>query len=265
MKLRAILACAGIAFLLGCSTLPRAKPHHVLLVGNSVVYWHDVGRIASELDPAIAVDTVAAGGATVQQSNAAELLSSSDYDAVAVQERGGDVLCLSDPGEASSAPCAGMVAAHHAIAMAAKIKQGRPLLLGTYQTSAEVSPYLESAEKQLVQAAGFEDRIPTSEAFQLGRRLQPGFDWLDVDGSHPGADTSAIIALMLVEKIQGRWSRPRALSICRYEVGRSGAAPTHAVTSLVPADEGGCRSLSLEHVAALIRIAVEAERTAGKG
>lgn len=185
----------------------NATEQRVLFVGNSLTYVNSLPAIfeltaqAQPGAPRYRADMYVRPGARLselaQQPRLNQLLDSGVYQVVVLQERGGDVLCLREPGgtvgDAQQA-CGRMTAAHLKLAREAREHGARVLYMGTYQSMPAFSQMLVSAEAELGRRMG----APALEVSETLRGLQQqhaDYPWLYADNSHPGIATTALMAL----------------------------------------------------------------------
>ena len=159
----------------GCAhSAPITTPTWVLFVGNGVVY---AGNLPAVIDaPAFAnhragnSDMIVKDGAALSERVADgpvdHALSAAHYDYVALQERGGDVLCGFNP-DACKIADDGLAA----LASTARAHGHQPWPLGTYQFPPKIS-------KALVETAAAASRlsmphISVSDRLQVARKTPP--------------------------------------------------------------------------------------------
>jgi hypothetical protein len=196
----------------------------ILFVGNSLTYVGNTPAVFDALAAAngstIASDMIVKGGATlaqrVEDGSVARALATKHYDAVVLQERGGDLICSFGPDS-----CADSRIAIAAIAAMARKAGTKAYLLGTYQANPRASKVLVTAEA----AAAADVDIPyleVSEKLQKLRSIAPEIPWQAADGMHPGPGLALLNAVVLHQALLGKSPRVAALTV---------AAPIYGTTS----------------------------------
>lgn len=192
-----------LAVVLGASDLAWAAERidrpdlRVLFVGNSLVY---VGNLPAVFDAlalrngvSVHSDMLVEGGAALSNrladGSVERALSSTRYDYVVLQERGGDFLC----GFGVDA-CMRAAAALPRLAELARDHDSKPLLLGTYQVLPGASRAIVEAESDAAAKIGIA-YVSISNRLQAAMRTSPSGKWLHADRTHPGH------ALVLLEAI----------------------------------------------------------------
>jgi hypothetical protein len=229
------VAVIALALVLGaCSAMSARTPteppaRRVLFVGNSLVYVGNLPAVYCALlaadGYAASCDMIVAGGATLashlDRPAVADALARGDYDAVVLQERGGDLICApADP------RC---MQGRHALGRLAALAGGhgaRVVLLGTYQPHPIASQRLVAGESAAAAAAGVA-YVEISETWQRLRVRAPDLAWLHADGGHPGPALTLLDALRLHEVLEGRLPRAQPIAIAAPDYAPSaGLQPT---------------------------------------
>jgi hypothetical protein len=187
----------------------------VLFVGNSLTYVANtpavLDALASVNHATISSDMLVRGGATLTQrvhdGSIASALAVKRYDAVVLQERGGDLMCSFGPGS-----CTDSRTAIKAIVSLARTSGAKVYLLGTYQGNARASTALVAAESGAAAEVGI-PYVEVSEKLQVLRAEAPSMAWQAADGAHPGADLALLNAVSLYGALLGRLPEPAAFSV----------------------------------------------------
>jgi hypothetical protein len=223
-----------VLVLAACSGPPgprtdAASARRVLFVGNSLVYVGNLPAVYCALlaaqGHAASCDMIVAGGATLashlERTAVADALANGDYDAVVLQERGGDLMCAP-----ADQRC---MQSRHALARLAAMagaRGARVVLLGTYQPHPIASQRLVAGESAAAAAVSI-PYVEISETWQRLRAQSPDLEWLDADGGHPGAALTLLDALRLHEVLEGRLPRAQTLAVEAPDFGPSaGLLPT---------------------------------------
>lgn len=215
--LLSLFACAAMAN-------GNAAEQRVLFVGNSLTYVNSLPVIfeltaqAQPGAPRYRADMYVRPGARLselaQQPRLDQLLDSGAYQVVVLQERGGDVLCLHETGEAlddAGETCERMTAAHLKLARQAREHGARVLYMGTYQPVPKFSQMLVDAEAQQGKEMGA-PALEISETLRNLQRQHADFPWLYADQSHPGIATTELMALRVYQALHpGEPLKPYAL------------------------------------------------------
>jgi hypothetical protein len=212
-------------------------PRRVLFVGNSLVYVGNLPAVYCALlaaeGHAARCDMIVAGGATLAGHLArpavADALAGGDYDAVVLQERGGDLMCSSaDP------RCLQSRDALARLAKMADAAGARVVLLGTYQPHPIASQRLVEGESAAAAAVPMA-YVEISETWQRLRAQSPDQDWLDADGGHPGPALTLLDALRLHDVLEGRLPRAHAMAVDAPDYGpAAGLQPTLRAAAAPP-------------------------------
>lgn len=209
----------ALALCLAAAACPAAEPkprvHEVLFVGNSLTYYGNTPAVYAALSTAnghpASSDMIVEGGATLAQRVAdgqvEQALQTGRYDALVLQERGGDLLCLFGPDS-----CVESRAATMALAGIARKHGVSVVMLGSYQPKPEVSKQLVAAETAASKAAG----IRYAEVSETLRELiarTPELEWFATDGMHPGRALTLLNAIVLHQALHGGLPRVRPLAV----------------------------------------------------
>jgi len=197
------------------SAFAAGTPLHVLFIGNSLIY---TGNLPAVLDALAAANghplqsqMLVKAGATlidrVQDGSAAEVMSRQKFDYVFLQERGGDVICHSDP-----IPCKDSETATLALAALAREHGAKPVMLGTYQPRREASDHLLQAETALAKKAAI-PLVAVTPYFVAGRNHSPQLEWFYADDLHPGADLILLEAALVYRHLYGLLPRSADLTV----------------------------------------------------
>ena len=216
------LALAAISAIGFARAATPAVPRRVLVVGNSIIYTNNLPAalhaliVTQQRDSEVRIDMFAPGGATLTET-VADLrfrvaLRNGHYDAVILQERGGDAICAANAKARGETDCHEMIRAERDLAEAARRAGAAVYFLGTYQLMPPASAALVEGERWL--AARMSARyIEISETWQASRRQLPEMQWLYADGdAHPGLATTALLALRIYGALFGE--PPEAADIC---------------------------------------------------
>jgi hypothetical protein len=216
MRVGWILSVVLAVAWLPCDGAPA--PRHkisVLFVGNSLTYVANTPAVFDALAAAngtpVASDLIVKGGATlterVNDGSVARALAAKRYNAVVLQERGGDLLCLFGPSS-----CVESRKAIKALVSAARKSGAKVYLLGTYQGNSAASKALVAAESAAAAGAGI-PYLEVSEKLQLLRTAAPTMRWQAADRMHPGADSALLNAVSLHQAILGKLPLPSAITV----------------------------------------------------
>ena len=256
--MRLVALFAGLAFALtsmaGIASPRTAVPHRVLLVGNSLVYTNNLPAVlhalilTQERDADVRIDMFAPGGATLAET-VADLrfrvaLRNGHYDAVIMQERGGDAICAANAKARGETDCREMIRAHRDLAEAARRAGAAVFVLGTFQPLPQASAALVEGERWL--AARISARyIEISQAWQALRDRLPDVQWLYADGDpHPGPAMTGLMALRVYAALFG--ADPQPADICtsaRMLTPHDGSSEAVGFDTLI-ADSGGTTCLA---------------------
>ena len=195
----------------------RAHAHRlsVLFVGNTLTYVGNTPAVFDALaaanGTAVSSDMIVKGGATLTQrvndGSVARALAAKRYNAVVLQERGGDLMCSFGPSS-----CGESRKAIKVIVSLAKSSGAKVYLLGTYQGNPAASRSLVAEESAAAAAAGI-PYLEVSEKLQLLRSAAPAMGWQASDGMHPGPDLALLNAASLHQALFGKLPRPSALTV----------------------------------------------------
>lgn len=194
---------------------PPESQQFVLFVGNSLTY---VGNTPAVFDALAAAngksaesDMIVQGGATLAQrvndGSVARALETKRYDAVVLQERGGDLLCSFGP-----ASCLESRKAIKSLASLAADSGTKAYLLGSYQGNPSASQALVSAESAAAVEAGI-PYLEVSEKLQVLRSTPQEFAWTDPDGMHPGPGIALLNAAVLYQALAGTAPVPSTFTV----------------------------------------------------
>lgn len=205
------LICTFFAALLGCTPTkpspPQNTPHKVLFVGNSLTY---VGNLPAVFDALCEAngktchsDMLAQGGVTLTQhateGHVTDVLQAKTFDAVVLQERGGDVIGMAfGSKQTPEAIKKASAEATQQLVDATQKHQQKAFYLGTYQSHPEVSQSLEAAEKQLAKQMALPAVTYSNDLVRL-KTNHPKHAWFHQDGGHPGAALTLLQAVMLYQ------------------------------------------------------------------
>lgn len=203
------------------ATSPAPPVQRVLFIGNSVTYTNNLPARFAELARAqggearFEVDLLARGGATLAQFAddpvAVERITSGDYAAVVLQERGGDDLCVLDAADRAMPDCQRGIDAHVRLASMARDHGAVVAYLGTYQFVPGASQALVAAERELAEQMHAR-HLSLSERLRVAREGAPDLPWIDADGAHPGVATTELMAALLYDSLSG--SPPKPATVC---------------------------------------------------
>lgn len=191
---------------ISCQSLnTEDAPESVLFVGNSLTYYGNVPALYAALGTAnghpARSDMIVEGGATlterVADGSVERALATGKYDALVIQERGGDLLCSFGPES-----CVESRAAIRKLARVADQQGVTVVMLGSYQPNPEVSLRLVEAES----AAATESNVTYAEVSETLRQLTasaPQLAWFAADGMHPGKDLALLHAILVYRALHG--------------------------------------------------------------
>lgn len=179
------------------------EPLRILFIGNSLTY---MGNLPAVLDALAASqgrvvhsDMIAEGGVTLtwhlSDGSMQRAFSTTHYDYVVFQERGGDLICAFGPDSCRDAEASLGVLARMADGYGAKA-----VMLGTYQSLAGASDALLRAESDTARRLSIA-YVPVSGYFLAGLSSSPDAQWLHQDGAHPGHDLTLLQAVLLYEHL----------------------------------------------------------------
>lgn len=164
------------------------------------------------------------GGATLTEHAAdvrlRELIEQRNYNAVVLQERGGDDLCAIEAAADDDPVCHELIAAHRYLARLASEQGARVYYLGTYQLVPAVSQRLVAAERRL-SAQMVAIHVEISDSLVALRSHHPELPWLHADNGHPGFAATALMAVRIYEALAGRTASPVDLCV-RAELYKPG-------------------------------------------
>ena len=181
-------------------------PQRVLFVGNSLTYVGNTpavyAALASREGRPSRSDMIVRGGATLSQrvadGSVERALAASDYAALVIQERGGDLLCAFGPNS-----CVESRAAIAALSQLADQHDIPVVMLGTYQhQSAPGSAKLAAAEAEVSGELGLR-HAEVSETLRQLREQAPDLAWFAADGAHPGPDLALLQAILVHRALHG--------------------------------------------------------------
>lgn len=179
----------------------------VLFIGNSYTYYNDLPAVFAQvagatLGTAVHADMLARGGASLAEQLAygalPRILDETDFDTLVLQEVAGLLTC---PPRLLDA-CAAAKVAHGELAELARKRGMRGVMLGTFRQRRAGAEELSRQEQRLAQRCGLL-RVDMSDSDQL-LAAEPGLQWLDADGAHPGPDWTLLAALRLCSALYGK-------------------------------------------------------------
>jgi hypothetical protein len=194
-------------------------PRRLLLIGNSITYTNNLPALLYELlktqgrAAGVTIDMFVRGGATVRDlgrdPRLGAALNSGRYDAVVIQEQGGNTLCAGSPAQRAADPCRQMIAAHLELARRARSAGAIVYYLGTYQ-DAVASQALVASESWL---AGQMDAryIEMSQTLLALRTRNPDLAWFHERDRHPGIMLSVVMADRIYLSLYGAYPSPAPL------------------------------------------------------
>lgn len=207
MDIRKILLLFLLVFAVtSCQSLNKDHgPDNVLFVGNSLTYYGNVPALYAALGTAnghpTRSDMIVEGGATLAQrvadGSVERALATGEYDALVIQERGGDLLCSFGPES-----CAASRAAIRKLTRGANQEGVTVVMLGSYQPSPEVS--LQLVEKESAAAAA--SNVTYAEVSETLQQLTVSarqLTWFAADGMHPGKDLALLHAILVYQALHG--------------------------------------------------------------
>lgn len=198
---------------------PAVREHRVLLVGNSLTYTNNLPALlravgASQGTP-IATETYAAPGGSLAErwhdGHVAEALRNRKFDAVVLQEMGGQVACLASASQQRKAPCAASVQAHAGFATLATAAGARTLLLTTWARDDRGQARIDRGMRQLAKDTGA-TIFDAAGAVESLRKAHPDARPYP-DGTHPSTMASLMMAVALYRQVTGNTPAARELKI----------------------------------------------------
>ncbi|QDA56880.1 SGNH/GDSL hydrolase family protein [Thermomonas aquatica] len=214
MSLRPILMLACLAWigapLARAQSVAPAREYRVLLVGNSLIYTNNLPALlravgASQGTP-IATETYASPGGTLaerwKQGHVAEALRKQAFDAVILQEQGGNLAaCMASPEQQATAPCMASIRAQVGIAKLAQLQHAKVMLFATWGPDQRWQGRLDRSTR-LLAGKSMASVFDAAAALRALHKAQPGID-LYPDGTHPSTQASLMLALALYRDITG--------------------------------------------------------------
>ena len=189
---------------------------HVLFIGNSITYSNNLPEVFESISQGkMQADMFVRPGSTlselIKDPRLGRLLASGRYQAVVVQEKGGNVFCMHSAQERLSADCQEMQSAHIELARVSQLAGAMVVYLGTYQSLPAASQALVAIEKDLSHMMNSR-YAQVSERLRSLRQDEPALPWLQDDGAHPGIATTALMATAVYVSATGR--SPPAEDLC---------------------------------------------------
>jgi len=215
MAMRMLLLAA---WLVGTSLMPvhaqtdatPAREYRVLLVGNSLTYTNNLPALqravgASQGTPIATESFAAPGGTLIERWNdghVAEALRSRGFDAVVLQEQGGNLAaCMASVQQQRKAPCAASLRAYTEFAQLATVKGAKVLVFATWGPDERWQGKLARSARMIAESASA-TVFDAAGALQALHKAQPGIN-LFPDGNHPSTQASLMLALALYRDITG--------------------------------------------------------------
>ncbi len=198
---------------------PAGREYRVLLVGNSLTYTNNLPALlravgASQGTP-IATETYAAPDGSLAErwndGHVAEALRNRKFDAVVLQEMGGQVACLASASQQRKAPCAASVQAHEGLAGLATAAGARTLLLTTWARDDRGQARIDRGMRQLAKDTGA-TIFDAAGAVESLRKAHPDSRPYP-DGTHPSTMASLMMAVALYRQVTGNTPAARELKV----------------------------------------------------
>lgn len=208
LLLTTCLACPGIAHTQAQAEV--AREYRVLLVGNSLTYTNNLPALLRAVGAAqgtpIATETYAAPGGTLaerwMEGHVAEALRSREFDAVVLQEQGGQLAaCMASPQEQRTAPCAASLRAYMGIARLAGEKKAKTFVFATWGPDERWQGKLDRSARLVAEKCSA-TVFDAAAALRALHAAQPAID-LYPDNIHPSTQASLMLALALYRDIVG--------------------------------------------------------------
>lgn len=207
-----LLAIASIFCNAAHATPPKQL---VLFVGNSLTYVGNTPAVFDALSASngrtVQSDMIVEGGATLSQrlndGSVARAFASRRYDAVVLQERGGDLMCSFGPASCEESRSAIKSLTSLAVKSGAKV-----YLMGSYQGDPAASRALVAAETAAAAGAGI-PYLEVSLKLQVLRAATNRVEWMASDGMHPGPGLALLNAAVLYRALTGTSPAPSAFTV----------------------------------------------------
>lgn len=216
-----LVMCAAQAACASQTKDAHVTAMRVLIVGNSVVYVNNLPEalhalgIEQPIPVRIEVDMFVHGGASLTEHAAdpavIDAIATGAFDAVVLQERGGDVMCLNFPEDRGSDSCQALLKAHLRLAEVARRAGSRVFYLGTYQIRPEINDILVKSER-MVSRKMRARYVDIGDDWQRLRSAMPDAAWLHADGGHPGFATTVLMAVNIYREMFD--ADPAAVDVC---------------------------------------------------
>jgi hypothetical protein len=209
------LSLPGIALfaMLGCVSFdePTAQPlapggTHVLFIGNSLTYYHDLPDIVVRLG-ALTADTIRV--AMLAKPNYALIDHLADGGAgFAIRSQRWDVVVLQQGSSALQEGRALLYSGVDSLAPLIRTAGGKPALYEVWPTrdrAFDVPGVRESYRQAALRVTG--DFYPAGTAWQEAWTRDPSLALYESDGLHPTATGSFLAALVMYERLTGKDAR----------------------------------------------------------
>lgn len=226
MRIRPLLLpCIALPALFGCLSVdaPSIAPlppggKHVLFIGNSLTYVHDLPGIVERLG-ALTGDTIRT--ATLAKPNYALLDHLADGGARSViQRERWDVVVMQQGSSALTEGRTWLHAGVDSLAPYIRAAGGTPALYEVWPSSDRASDVPKVRESYLTAAQRVNGRFyPAGTAWQEAWQRDSTLRLYEPDGLHPSAIGSFLAALVMYEQLTGKDAR--ALSAVAYADGGS--------------------------------------------
>jgi hypothetical protein len=233
---RLLFSCLALPALLGCLSLdsPAIAPlppggTHVLFIGNSLTYVHDLPDIVERLG-ALTGDTIRT--ATLAKPNYALLDHLADGGAKPIiQRERWNVVVMQQGSSALTEGRTWLYAGVDSLAPYIRAAGGTPALYEVWPTADRAFDVPKVRESYLTAAQRVNGRFfPAGTAWQEAWRRDSTLALYEPDGLHPSSTGSFLAALVMYEQLTGKDAR--ALPAAAYSDGRSLALSTPTIRLL---------------------------------
>lgn len=217
--LAVLLLSSGLLPAQAQSTAPAAREYRVLLVGNSFTYANNLPALlravgASQNTPIITETYAAPGGTLIERwkdGHAADALRNRKFDAVVLQEMGGQVGCMVSASQSRTAPCAASQRAHESFAKLANEQSTKPLLFTDWSDDKRTQGRIRGGMRMLSKETGA-TIFDAAGAIAAMQQAIPGTSPYP-DGMHPSTQASLMLAVTLYRDITGNTPVARDLRV----------------------------------------------------
>ena len=271
--LSVVLLCAGLLPAHAQPATPETRSYRVLLVGNSLTYTNNLPALLRAVGASqgtrITTETYAAPDGTLAErwrdGKAGEALRTRKFDAVVLQEMGGQVGCLASASRTRTAPCAASVQAHESFATLAKESGAKTLLFTTWSHDERMQGRINRGMRQLAKDNGATE-FNAAGAIKALHRAQPTITPYP-DGTHPSTQASLMMAVALYRDITGIAPTAKALRVeaplLPINAAVSGASPLEAQSAF--SGDGKAVIVPASLIEPLVKALPDSDEKAGIG